>query len=97
MAQEGKIKIDDFNIIAESIPMPYCTVGVMPHVDRDLAGKVKKTLLDLRKDETVLVNGEVLRVLESAWIEGFAEARDSEYDCIRERLKQCNMAPYRKF
>lgn len=97
MAQEGKIKIDDFNIIAESVPMPYCTVGVMPHVDRDLAGKVKKTLLDLRKDETVLVNGEVLRVLESAWIEGFAEARDSEYDCIRERLKQCNMAPYRKF
>ena len=97
MAEEGKIRLDDFNIIAEGIPMPYCTVGVMPHVDPGLAQDVKKILLDLRKDETVLVNGEVLRVLESAWIEGFADAKDNEYDPIRDRLKQCNMAPYRKY
>ncbi len=97
MAQEGKINIDDFNIIAESIPMPYCTVGVMPHVDPELAQKVKATLINLRKDESALVNGEVLRVAESAWIDGFVEADDSEYDLIRERLKRCNMAPYRKF
>ena len=69
----------------------------MPHVDRGLARKVKETLLNLRKDETVLVNGEVLRILGSAWLEGFVEADDSEYDSIRERLKRCNMAPYRKY
>jgi len=97
MAEEGKINLDDFHIIAESIPMPYCTVGVMPHVDRGLARKVKETLLNLRKDETVLVNGEVLRICNSAWIEGFVKANDSEYDSIRERLKLCNMAPYRKY
>ena len=97
MAQEGKINIDDFNIIAESIPMPYCTVGVMPHVDPELAQKVKEILINLRKDESALVNGEVLRVAESAWIDGFVEADDTEYDLIRERLKRCNMAPYRKF
>lgn len=97
MAQEGKINMDDFHIIAESMPMPYCTVGVMPHVDRGLARKVKETLLSLRKDETVLVNGEVLRICNSAWIEGFVEANDGEYDSIRERLKLCNMAPYRKY
>jgi ABC-type phosphate/phosphonate transport system substrate-binding protein len=97
MAQEGKINIDDFNIIAESIPMPYCTMGAMPHVDPELAQKVKTTLINLRKDESALVNGEVLRVADSAWIDGFVEADDSEYDLIRERLKRCNMAPYRKF
>jgi ABC-type phosphate/phosphonate transport system substrate-binding protein len=69
----------------------------MPHVDRGLAQKVKDLLIGLRKDETVLVDGEVLRVLKSAWIEGFVEADDKEYDSIRERLKLCNMAPYRKF
>ena len=97
MAKEGKINIDDFNIIAESIPMPYCTVGVMPHVDPELGEKVKATLINLRKDESALVNGQVLRVAESAWIDGFVEADDTEYDLIRERLKRCNMAPYRKF
>lgn len=66
-------------------------------MDRGFAQRVKELLLNLRKDETVLVNGQVLRVAESAWIEGFVEADDSEYDTIRERLKQCNMAPYRKY
>jgi hypothetical protein len=69
----------------------------MPHVDRGLAQKVKETLVNLRTDETVLVNGQVLRVAESAWIEGFAAVEDEEYDSIRERLKLCNMAPYRKY
>ena len=72
-------------------------MGVMPHVDRGLGQKVKEILVNLRKDETVLVNGEVLRVLESVWVEGFVEADDREYDSIRERLKRCNMAPYRTF
>ena len=69
----------------------------MPHVDRGLARKVKETLLNLKKDETVLVNGEVLRVLESAWLDGFVEADNSEFDLIRERLKRCNMAPNKKY
>ena len=69
----------------------------MPHVDRGLAQKVKETLLDLKKDETVLVNGEVLKVLKSAWLDGFVEADNSEFDLIRERLKRCNMAPYKKY
>jgi hypothetical protein len=69
----------------------------MPHVDRGLAKKVKKILLDLKQDETVLVNGEVLRVLGSAWLDGFVAADDGEYDTIRERLKRCNMAPYKKY
>jgi hypothetical protein len=69
----------------------------MPHVDRGLAKKVKKILLDLKRDETVLVNGEVVRVLDSAWIDGFVGADDREYDTIRERLKRCNMAPYKKY
>lgn len=97
MAGEGKINMDDFFIIAESTPMPYCTVGVMPHVEPGLTRKVKEILLNLRKDETVLVNGEVLNILDSAWIDGLVEVDDSEYDSIREQLKRCDMAPYRKY
>ncbi len=97
MAETGKIKMDDFTIIAESIPMPYCTIGAMPDVDPALAAKVQETLLNLKKDETVLVNGEVLKVLKRALIDGFAKADDREYDPIRERLKRCNMAPYTKY
>jgi phosphonate transport system substrate-binding protein len=97
MAEEGKINLDDFNVIAESIPMPYCTVGALPHVDAKLVQQVKDTLLSVKKDETALVNGEVLKVLDSAWIDGFVSVDDSEYDSIRDRLKRCNMAPYKQY
>jgi ABC-type phosphate/phosphonate transport system substrate-binding protein len=97
MVEEGRINLDDFNIIAESIAMPYCTVAAMSHVDAELAQQVKDALLNLKKDETALVNGEVLKVLDSAWLDGFVAIDDSEYDPIREQLKACNMAPYKTY
>jgi ABC-type phosphate/phosphonate transport system substrate-binding protein len=97
MEEEGKIDLDDFTFIGESIPMPYCTVGAMPDVDPALVQKVKEALLNLKQDETVLIDGEVLKVLDRAWLHGFAEADDSEFDLIRERLKRNNMEPFKKF
>jgi ABC-type phosphate/phosphonate transport system substrate-binding protein len=69
----------------------------MSHVDPELAQQVKDALLNLKKDETALVNGEVLKVLDSAWLDGFVAIDDSEYDSIREQLKRCNMAPYKEY
>lgn len=97
MADEGRINPDDFYVIAESRPMPYCTIGALPHVDSDLAEEVRKLLLGMKKDETALVGGEVVKVLKSAWLDGFVQVDDSEYDSIREQLKRCNMDPYREF
>jgi len=97
MDEEGKIDLDDFHIIAESIPMPYCTVGAMPDVDPDLVQKVKEALLNLKQDETVLLDGEVLKVLDRAWLHGFVEADEKEFDLIRDRLKRNNMEPYKSY
>ncbi len=97
MAREGKINPNDFTIIAESKPMPYCTIGAMPGTDPKLVEQVQRILLDLKKDETVLVDGEVLKVLKRAWIDGYVKANDKDYDPIRKRLKRCNMPPYKRY
>lgn len=97
MLEHHIVSKDDFNIIAESIPMPYCTIGAMPEVGPELEKQVTDIIMNIKKDETVLVNGEVLKVLDRMWLDGFARAIDSEYDSIRERLKLANMAPYRKY
>jgi len=97
MIKENVFTKNDFNIIAESEAMPYCTIGAQPYVDPKLAEQIKNIALNLKKDETVLVNGEVLKILERMLVQGFHPAVDKEYDPIRERLKLCNMAPYRKF
>ncbi len=97
MTRRHEINMDDFNVIAESVPMPYCTIAAMPGVEPELKQQVTDIMLNLTKDESVLVNGEVLRVLDRMWLDGFTLAIDSEYDVMREHLKLANMAPYRKF
>jgi len=97
MVDEHIFNMDDFNIIVESEPMPYCTIGARADVDAALKEQVKEISLNVKKDESVLVDGEVLKVLKRMLIDGFAPVVDSEYDIIRENLKRANMAPYRKF
>jgi phosphonate transport system substrate-binding protein len=97
MLDEHIFKEDDFTVIAESDAMPYCTIGARAGVDPALKEEVKNLALNLKKDETVLVDGEVLKVLKRMLLDGFAPVVDSEYDPIREDLKRANMAPYRKF
>ncbi len=96
MLREHRISENDFNIVAESVPMPYCTVGALPHVPPELRNEVQEIMLNLKKDETVLVDGEVLNVLKRMLNDGFVRAVDKEYDILRDKLKLCNMAPYRK-
>jgi phosphonate transport system substrate-binding protein len=97
MAQEGKINPDDFRVIAEGEPIPYCTLAVAENVDDGLARAVKDALLSLKPEDTVEVDGERVKVLKSAMLDGFADAKDSDYDPVREMAKKCNMPPYQKF
>ncbi len=97
MTDAGIINPSDFTIIAESDPMPYCTVGVRQGVDPALIKQFTDIAFSLKKEETVLVDSEVLNVLKRMLIDGFAPAEDIEYDPIRENLKRSNMAPYSSF
>ena len=97
MVDAGIINMKDYNIIAESDPMPYCTIGARKEIDPALKKQVQDIALNLKQDESVLVDGEVLKVLKRMLLDGFAPVVDSEYDPIRKNLKLCNMAPYRKY
>lgn len=97
LAASNIIDLDDYTVIAESEPMPYCTIGAASHVDPALRQQVKEIILNLKKDESVMVDGEVLKVLKRMGLDGFVPAVDNEYDVIRNALRRCNMAPYDKY
>jgi len=97
MTREGKISADDFVILAQSKPIPYCTFGVAKGTDPALVKKVKDALLALKTTDTAEVDGERLKVLKAAWIDGYEELLDSDYDPIREMAKRVNMPPYQKY
>ena len=84
-------------IVAENDPIPYCTFAAMAHVDPELVLQVKNILYNITQEESVLVEGEVRKILKSAWIEQFVEVQDTEYDPIRQMLKRCNMSPYEEY
>jgi phosphonate transport system substrate-binding protein len=97
MSREGKISQDDFVILGQSPLIPYCTFGAAKNTDPKLVEKVRKALLDLKPTDTAEVNGERVKVMKAAWIDGFEELTDKDYDPIREMAKRVNMPPYQKY
>lgn len=97
MTREGKISADDFRVIAQSETIPYCTFGASRDVDAKLAEDFRKALVELTPESTVEIDGEVLKVLDAAWIDGFETLLDSDYDPIRAMAKRTNMPPYQEF
>lgn len=97
MTREGKITIDDFVILGQSPLIPYCTFGAAKNTDPKLVEKVRKALLELKPTDTVEVDGERVKVMKAAWIDGFEELTDKDYDPIREMAKRVNMPPYQKY
>ncbi len=97
MAREGKIAPDDFVVLAQSKPIPYCTFAAAKGTDPALVKKVKDALLALKPTDVAEVDGERLKVMKAAWIDGYEELPDSDYDPIREMAKRVNMPPYQKY
>jgi len=97
MTKEGKITADDFTILAQTPLIPYCTFGAAAKTDQALVAKVRKALLELKAADTAEVDGENLKVLKAAWIDGYEELTDKDYDSVREMAKRVNMPPYQKF
>lgn len=97
MTRAGKITADDFVILGQSPIFPYCTFGARNDLDPQLVKKFRRALVDLTAADTVDYQGERLKVLDSAWIDGFEVLQDSDYDLLREMAKRVNMPPYQEF
>lgn len=97
MVSDGRIDRNDFTIIAEGLQIPYCNFGVTQRVDDGFAKKFRKALLDLRKNDSVEADGEVVRVLEMAQVDGYEDIKDRDFDIVRDMARRTNMPPYQKY
>src|SRR6185369_4782937 len=97
MVKEGKISAEDFVILAQTPVIPYCTFGAAKDTDPKLVAKVRQALMELTPETAVEVGGERVKVLKAAWVDGFEELQDSDYNPIREMAKKVNMPPYEKY
>ncbi len=97
MIEEGRIDGDDFTILARGEPMPYCNFAATQKVDEPFARRFKQALLDIKEDDTVAFEGQVIKVLERAIVDGYEDVQDNDFDGIREMAKRTNMPPYQRY
>jgi phosphonate transport system substrate-binding protein len=97
LAREGKISPDDFVILAQSQIVPYCTFGAARGTDPEVVKRVRQALLELKPADNVDIDGERLKVLKSAGIDGYEELLDSDYNSIRDMARRVNMPPYQNY
>ncbi len=97
MVKDNRIEEGDFTVVAEGEPIPYCNFAVTQKVDDAFANRFRQVLLSLKKDDTVEVNGEVVKVLERAQIDGYEEIQDKDFNVVREMARRTNMPPYQRF
>jgi phosphonate transport system substrate-binding protein len=97
MVKDGRIDENDFSVIAEGEPIPYCNFGVAQKVDDSFAKRFKQVLLSLKKDDTIEIDGEVVNVLDRAQINGYTDVKDKDFEVVREMAKRTNMPPYQRF
>jgi phosphonate transport system substrate-binding protein len=97
MIKQGKVDKEKFNILAEGPLIPYCNFAVTQRVDDKFAQQFKKTLLSITEDDTVEINGERVKILERAQVDGFTTAVDADFDIVRQMAKATNMPPYQEY
>jgi len=97
MAADDRIDRNDFIIIGRNEPIPYCNFGVTQKIDADLARRFKEAVLAITPQDTVEINGERIKVLERALVDGYADIKDADFDAVREMAKRTNMPPYQKY
>jgi len=97
MVADGRIESDELRVIGKEAPIPYCNFGVTQKVDEGLAKRFKEAVLALTPEDTVEIDGETVRVLKRALVDGYKDLADKDFDVVRELAKRTNMPPYQKY
>jgi len=97
MEAEGKLQPAEYRVIATGPPVPYCVFSASPTVPESTVQAVSKALFAVNRETVATVDGEVLKVLKSAMVQGFVPLAEREFDIIRAMARRCNLPPYAKY
>jgi phosphonate transport system substrate-binding protein len=97
MEAEGKLLPADYRVIARGPLVPYCVFSAAASLPESSFQQIRKVLFAVNAETVAAVDGEVLKVLKSALVDGFVPLEEKEFDPVREMAKRCNLPPYDKY
>jgi phosphonate transport system substrate-binding protein len=97
MEAEGKLMPGDYRVLARGPRVPYCVFSAAASLPESSFQQIRKALFAVNAETVAAVDGEVLKVLKSALVDGFVPLEEKEFDLVREMAKRCNLPPYDKY
>lgn len=97
MEAEGKLLPADYRVIARGPRVPYCVFSAAASLPESSFQQIRKALFAVNAETVAAVDGEVLKVLKSALVDGFVPLEEKEFDPVRAMAKRCNLPPYDKY
>lgn len=97
METEGKLLPADYRVLARGPLVPYCVFSAAANLPESSFQQIRKTLLAVNAETVAAVDGEVLKVLKSALVDGFVPLEEKEFDTVRAMARRCNLPPYAKY
>jgi len=97
METEGKLLPDDYRVIARGPRVPYCVFSAAATLPESSFQQIRKALFAVNAETVAAVDGEVLKVLKSALVDGFVPLEEKEFDPVRAMARRCNLPPYEKY
>jgi phosphonate transport system substrate-binding protein len=97
MAKEKKIPTDDLRVIAEGPLVPYCVFSAPPSLPEETFQKVQSVLFDIDSDSVAAVEGEAIKVLKSAGVDGFEALEESDFHELPKMARRAKLPPYAEY
>ncbi len=97
MESEGKLLPADYRVLARGPLVPYCVFSASPSLPESSFQAIRKALFAVNAETVAAVDGEVLKVLKSAMVDGFVPLEEKEFDPVRAMARRCNLPPYAKY
>jgi phosphonate transport system substrate-binding protein len=95
--KERKIPLEDLRVIAEGPLIPYCVFSAPPSLPERTFDKVQSVLFGLTEEATAAVDGEALKVLKGAGVDGFEPLQESDFDQLRAMARRAKLPPYAEY
>jgi phosphonate transport system substrate-binding protein len=94
METEGRLLPDDYRVIARGPLVPYCVFSAAPGLPEATLAALRQALFAITPETVAAVDGEVLKVLRSALVDGFVPLEEGAFEPVRAMAKRCNLPPY---
>jgi phosphonate transport system substrate-binding protein len=97
MDRDSRIPMEDLRVIAEGPQVPYCVFSAPTSLPPATFEKIQSVLFAIDDEAAAAVEGEVVKVLKSAGVDGFEKLEEEDFEPLRAMALETGLPPFGKY